>query len=272
MSTSAAPPEDRWRPDLPTLVAIAVVAYALANVAHEGIGHGGACVLEGSRPLALTSIAFECDEPSLSAAGRRVLAGGGTLANVLLAAAAVWGSKASRLGPRFRFFFWLLATLNLFQAAGYFLFSGIGDVGDWSEVIRGFQPAIAWRVGLTAFGALAYMAVAAAAALWLAPLLGGEGRIARARRLAVPSYLAGGVLYCASGLFNPVGPLLLFISAAAASFGGASGFLWFYAWLNSERIPMSSAPIDLQRSNGWLAVGALTAILFVFVLGPGVRF
>jgi len=30
--------------DRPTLAAIAVVAFALANVVHEGVGHGGACL------------------------------------------------------------------------------------------------------------------------------------------------------------------------------------------------------------------------------------
>ena len=31
--------------DRPTLVAIAVASFALANVVHEGVGHGGACLL-----------------------------------------------------------------------------------------------------------------------------------------------------------------------------------------------------------------------------------
>jgi hypothetical protein len=41
-------------PDIPTLVAIAVVAYAVANVVHEGLGHSGTCVLVGGRPIVLT--------------------------------------------------------------------------------------------------------------------------------------------------------------------------------------------------------------------------
>jgi hypothetical protein len=113
--------------------------------------------------------------------------------------------------------------------------------------------------------------IARTAAGWLAPLLGGAGRIARARHLAVPSYWAGGVLYCTSSLFNPVGPSLLLISAAAASFGGASGLLWFHKWLLGDRFPLSSDLVDLDRRRVWLVAGALVAIVFVGVLGPGIR-
>lgn len=219
-----------WKPDLPTLIAIAFVAYGLANIAHEGIGHGGACLLVGGKPHVLSSVHFECDDEALVPGGRKLLAAGGTVLNLLLGLAAWLGLKASRRGAHGRFFLWLFATLNLMQAAGYFLFSGLGNIGDWAMVIEGLTPTLVWRAGLATFGALSYLGVALASARWLAPLLGGEGRIARARGLAVLSYYAGGVLYCVSGLFNPLGPLLLFISAAAASFGGASGLLWFHEW------------------------------------------
>jgi hypothetical protein len=266
----AAPGE--WRADLPTVVAIALVAYALANVAHEGIGHGGACLLAGSKPLVLSSVHFECDDTALSEGGRRLVAAGGTLVNLLVGLAAALGLRAWRGGAHGRFFLWLLATLDLFQAAGYFLFSGIGNIGDWAAVIRGLRPGLAWHAALVLLGGVAYVGVARAAAGWLAPLLGAEQRVARARRLAVPSYLAGGLLYCASGLLNPLGPLLLFISAAAASFGGASGLLWFHEWLRGDRIPLSPSAMVLDRQRGWWVAGALTALVFVFVLGPSVRF
>jgi hypothetical protein len=270
--TNAAQAPGNWRPDRPTVVAIAVLAYGLANIAHEGIGHGGACLLAGSKPLVLSSIHFECDEAALTEGGRRLVAAGGTLLNLLLGGLALLALKAWRRGAHGQWFFWLLATLNLFQAAGYFLFSGIGNIGDWAAVISGLHPELAWRAGLTLAGGLAYVGIARAAAGWLAPMIGGEGRIARARRLAVPSYLAGGLLYCASSLFNPLGPALLFISAAAASFGGASGLLWFQEWLRGDRIPSSPESIALGRRRGWLVAGALTALVFIGLLGPGIRF
>jgi len=78
--------------DRPTLVAIAVVAFALANLVHEGVGHGGACLLAGGRARALSAIHFDGDLGGLAPAAGKWVAAGGTLANLtlgLLAAAAL---------------------------------------------------------------------------------------------------------------------------------------------------------------------------------------
>jgi hypothetical protein len=69
-----------------TLAAIAMVAFLIANVAHEGLGHGGACVLVGGRPVALSSAWFEGEYAGVSDWGRRAELAGGTLANLVLAA------------------------------------------------------------------------------------------------------------------------------------------------------------------------------------------
>ena len=47
-------------------------------------------------------------------------------------------------------------TFSLFDAGGYFLFSGVGNIGDWAAVVTGWQPAWAWRVGLAALGIVTY--------------------------------------------------------------------------------------------------------------------
>src|ERR1039457_4520980 len=54
-------------PDLPTVTAIALVAYAASNVLHEAVGHGGTCLALGGRPLVLSSVHFECGEQGISA-------------------------------------------------------------------------------------------------------------------------------------------------------------------------------------------------------------
>ena len=86
-------------------------------------------------------------------------------------------------------------------------------------------------------------------------------------------YLVGAALYVAAGLLNPVGPRLVLISAAAASLGGTSGLAWMAQLLRNERRfpPPADPGPGIPRTVPWLAAGALVAILFVFVLGPGVR-
>jgi hypothetical protein len=69
----------------PTLVAIAVAVYALANVAHEGLGHGGACLLAGGEPRLLDAAFFDCGEDALSLSRRCWIAAAGTLVNLAVA-------------------------------------------------------------------------------------------------------------------------------------------------------------------------------------------
>ena len=72
----------------PTLVAIAVAAYAIANIAHEGVGHGGSCLAVGGKPEVLSAVHFECDVEGLPGIARKRLAAGGTLVNLTLGGAA----------------------------------------------------------------------------------------------------------------------------------------------------------------------------------------
>ncbi len=63
-----------------TVGAIGILAYMLGNVLHEGAGHGGACLLLGGKPLAISSVYFECGADS------RLVMAAGTLMNLLAAA------------------------------------------------------------------------------------------------------------------------------------------------------------------------------------------
>jgi hypothetical protein len=108
------------RPDFPTLVAIAIVAYALANVAHEGLGHGGACLAVGGQARSLSAIHFDCAEEGLSPAAARWLAAGGTLVNLLIGGLAWLGLRTGEPSATpGRYLLWLLMAVNLLQAAGY---------------------------------------------------------------------------------------------------------------------------------------------------------
>ena len=276
MSTpSASSPPPALGIDRATLVAIAVVAYALANVVHEGLGHGGACALGGGELKTWNAVYFECGDAAMSPGGVRWLAAGGTLANLAVAALAFLALAATRRrgATTGRYSLWLVGTLDLLQATGYWLFSGIAGIGDWVVVVRGWEPVWAWRVLLAVAGAAGYAASVAIGLRTLVPFLGaGADRLRRARALTLLPYLAGGVLYVAAGVLNPESFLLVLISAAAASFGGASALAWMTDRLRNEsRFPPSAAaPLRLRRSAAWIAVGAVVTLLFVVVLGRGV--
>ena len=133
-----------------------------------------------------------------------------------------------------------------------------------------------WRISLISIGVVLYIGVAYVAVHefeFLQSRIPSERR-GRAWTLNLVPYLTGGIAFCISGLFNPVGPELILISAAAASFGGASGLIWMSPW--SARKPPDGntpqSPVTLKRNWSWIVVGLVALILLVAVLGPGITF
>jgi hypothetical protein len=258
--------------DRPTLVAIAVVVYALANVSHEGLGHGGACLLVGGEPRLLDAAFFNCGEDALSLSSRAWIAAAGTLVNLALAALAGLGlALAGRKPTTGRYLLWLLMTVNLCQGTGYWLFSGVGGIGDWKVVAEAAAPGFAGRIALAVAGALGYAGAIVLALRTLSSFLGADGlRRKRGWVLTLVPYFAGGLLYVGAGSLNPEGPVIVAISAAAASLGGTSALAWMATLL--DRVPPAGErPFVLERSVPWLAVGGLVALVFIGVLGPGLH-
>ena len=147
------------------------------------------CVATGRRPLLLSTVHFECS------ADTRLVAAGGTLANLVFGLLCWVVARTVKQSASWRYFFWLLMTFNLFQAGGYFLFSGVGNIADWAAVVVGWQPAWAWRVCLAALGIVTYFFIFMPLSLReLRPFLGkgAKIRVRRARRLTVTSYLVCG--------------------------------------------------------------------------------
>ncbi|HEV2698135.1 MAG TPA: hypothetical protein VGU90_09100 [Terriglobales bacterium] len=255
-----------------TVGSIGLLAYMLGNMLHEGAGHGGACLLSGGQPLVLSSVHFECSVDS------RVVMAGGTLANFSSGALFFFlGRIASRDHPRLKYFCWIMMTVNLFTATGYFLFSGVGGFGDWAEFIRGLSPQWIWRVSLAIFGAVTYFLAARLSLLELRPLIGSNPvqRYERAVRLSAIPYFAGGILMCLAGALNPRGMILILVSAAASTFGGTSGLLWDTNWLRrGEMISFgpSGEPMPIERSWPLIVAVCIVTVAFVVILGPSVRF
>jgi hypothetical protein len=257
--------------DLLTLIAIAIVAYVLANLLHEGLGHGGACLLTGGKPLVLSTVHFECEKTT------RFIAAAGTLVNLAAGFLCLGLLRVARgASPCLRYFLWLSMTINLLQAGGYFLFSGVANIGDWAVVVEGLAPSWIWRLGLIVLGIVSYLFFVWLSLLEMRPFIGSDDpqRLRRARRLALVPYFTGGMAYCIPGFLNPVGIVLVAISAAAASFGGTSGLAWMTEMLKGNWIPKPppGPPLPIPRNWGWIAYGGVLFVFFVAVLGPGVHF
>jgi len=256
------------RPDTLTVIAITVVVAVITDLLHEALGHGGACLLSHGQPILLTTVSFDCSFDS------RFISAGGTLVNLLAGTVFLFAGRAVR-SPRLKLFFWLLLTFNFLDSGGYFLFSGIANIGDWADVIRGFRPSWAWHALLTAVGAASYLFFVWISLRELQPLLSPDQptRLARARRYLLIPYFTHGTLFTSAGLFNPIGMILVAISAMAASFGGCSAMVWMGLWLRGNLIaPPAEEGAIVERSPAWIAAAVVLAVPFVFVLGRGIRF
>jgi hypothetical protein len=261
--------------DALTVAALAVLAYAAANVLHEAVGHGGACLLVGGAPQLLTSASFECGTDGLSSAGPRVVAAAGTIVNLVVGAIAFAAfRRAARRGPALRFFLWLFATVNVMDGLGYFAFSGVGRIGDWADVMAPVHPEWVWRVGLAAGGLALYWIATRRAFASLSLFIGGRpgDRFPVGRRLALLSYFTGAALFCVAGVLNPDGMRLVVVSSAAASLGGTSGLWWGTNYLRgNDTGAASDSPVRIRQDLRIVIGAGVTALVYIAVLGPGIR-
>ncbi|HEX8789302.1 MAG TPA: hypothetical protein VF765_00015 [Polyangiaceae bacterium] len=259
-----------------TIASVAVVAYCLTNLVHEGLGHGAGCLLGGGKPDVLNAVFFRCDDDAMSAGGERILVAGGSVANLLFAGVAGVGLRwlRDRPGP-LHYFCWLMLALNLLMPFGYLLFSGLGGFGDWAVFIDGLGPQLLLRGALAAVGGLLYFVVAPRLVMpGLNVYLGRDAgqRAARARMLSLLPYLVGGTTYVIAGLLNPESWTLVILSAAAASFGGTSLLAWFPGRADKAfRDAAPEEPASLDRHPGWIVLAVAVFAIFVGVFGPGVH-
>jgi hypothetical protein len=217
---------------------------------------------------------FQRDDQLLSSFAVKVISASGSVANAAAGMLAIMLLRRNREAPRTGWFFlWLFATINLLQAAGYPLYSGVGNIGDWAVVVAQLRPVWLWRILLTVVGACAYWAVTR----WAIGRLGRHlspslpGRVAEAYRYTLVAYVIGGVLSVAAGLFDPGGLVVVLISGVAASLGGTSALAWGPQLLHDPRLGMpTDTQLRVTRDVRWIVVAALVAIAFVLVLGPGI--
>jgi hypothetical protein len=106
---STIPDMDPATLDLWTIISIATVSYATSTMLHEGAGHGGACLLTGGKPIAVSTVDFECDREG------QIVAAGGTVMNLAAGFLCWFILRFVTRTTHLRYFLWLLMTINLFS-------------------------------------------------------------------------------------------------------------------------------------------------------------
>jgi hypothetical protein len=259
--TARPPVED----DAFTVCAISMLAAALADVLHEGVGHALLALLTGAQSGVISTVAWSSIYDS------RLVAAGGTLVN-LAAAIIFWITlrAAKYTWVQLRFFLLMSFTFNAFTGTGYFFFSGVTNFGDWAAVIAGMHPYWLWRTLLIVVGMASY---------YVAVLMVGTGLVrylrvpledhARMRKLTLIPYLSATLLLAAGGLLNPAGIQFVWESALPAAAGADCGLLWLRYYIPKNTVPYET-PEGISRSYAWMATGVIVVLVFIFILGRGI--
>jgi hypothetical protein len=252
--------------DLPTVCAISLVAGILADVLHEGLGHAATALLTGAKSGVLSTVAWSSEFDS------RLVAAAGTLAN-LAAVMIFWAVLRSTTGAsvRMRFFFLVSVAYNVFDGTGYLLFSGVTNFGDWAAVIAGMPAHWLWRTLLVVSGVASYYAAALVVGTGLVRYVGvPRNDPRRLRKLLIVPYFTSVVLAAVAGLLNPVGVQLVWQSALPGSAGAHSGLLWLRYCIPKEILPGRPSGA-IGKSYAWIVQAAVLSMVFVLVLGRGIR-
>lgn len=238
-----------------TLAGIAILAFVIADLSHEALGHGIVAYFVGAKHIVLSYTYLSTDLQS------RSISFAGPLANFIEGVFALLLLRRFRMSASTGYFIFLLMNFNLLDAAAYLVYSGVLNSGDLGVVIV-CQP----HLGFIRFG----MVLAGLALYWALTLAGGRelGRFQLPRTtLTTTAYLAALGLDCGAALLNPLGLKYFLISALPATLGANAGMLAMPRL--SERNAVYTPSYNIGRSYAWIVTGLVVAAIFIFLVGPG---
>ena len=258
--------------DTPTLITVSALAWALANVLHEIVGHAGAAVVLGVPVRAVSTTTAYVDWTAIeSAAENRIINAAATPVNVVTGALALVALRrlhAHRTATRY--FLWLFATVSFAIAVMNMVTVALLGEGDWGEVSEGLDHAGLWTAGIVAAGVVVAVVGYRLSLRWFLPDLRDDARL-RHRVVFVPVATMM-VVQTLSVLLSPFGTAPAEVNHLLASMFAFAHLIVWAIPVNRGVGPRSPRPVDdltLRRSTGWLAAGAAIIIVFIVVLGPG---
>jgi hypothetical protein len=243
--------------DTLTTIAIALIAFVVADLSHEALGHGVVAHLQGAKLIILSYTYLTSDLQS------RLISVAGPVVNIIegLIALAVF-QRIRRRASAATFFVFLLMMYNLLDAAAYLVYSGVLNSGDLGVVIAGLPHVGAIRAVMVVAGLALY-----AALTWMGARELQQFAPERSS-LTTPAYVAAIVLNGAAALLNPLG-LKYFLISALPTAAGANAGLLAMPTLAERNAGRPANEIFVARSYPWMIAGAIIAAGFIFVIGPG---
>lgn len=265
MNTTASPnASNRSAASLLGLFAVTAVAYVLDDLLHE-LGHTAATLLPvGVKAVSISTIGMT------SVGHSPIVAIAGPLVNFALGLF-LFVALVTRLPPVWRYFAWLLGTVNLFNATIYLVGSSIFGTGDWAQVLNAVAPPDLWRPILGPVGVVLYTASVFASLATLRRLC-TSGIVAQSNvdRYCTSTYWFGVLLLTVGAVFNPVSPWYILTAGALLGFC-MGGLLVLPLLLRRRQLTTTSPGESLHITWPWIIAGVIAIIVFVGIFGPGIR-
>ena len=257
--------------DIPTLIAISVVAYTLVIIGHEVIGHGGVCLLVGGEFRAVTSTDLYCTFTNTVEWKYKLMVAGGPLANLLSIVVSLALIYKKKPNLHTSYFLWVFLNLNLFLASSYLIGSPLLGFGDWNSLVSNLPLSIVWRFILSLIGiGLSFWGIKISLKTLVYRFRWAENDSDNWMKLLsrVPPLTVGFVAF----IMGFVSPLAIKWSMPLAVLSFVA-LLWMFnlpAWelpsIDENSLPKAS----LGRSSFWLASGAIMFIFLLAILAPGI--
>jgi hypothetical protein len=265
------PPEIKAKQEIDILIvaSITVIAYLLAQIIHEGLGHGGMALLFGAKIIQVTNTSLQFDPTGISLSASRIIAAGGTLTNVIVGVFVLWYLRsASITSANMRFFLWLLGHISLFKGFGYLLIT-FAPIGDWHDVTEGIPSQTLLMIGLTLLGAATSLGTFFYAA-WTLNEFTGKGTDLRKRAftLTLFPYLLGGTVNVLATIIG-LGVSIYTFTGALATFGGTFLMVWLGFAVGHPKSYSPPEPLTPVRDTGWLIAGLIAIVFYLFWFGSG---
>jgi len=246
--------------NLPTVVAVALVAYVTADIAHHGLGHGLMCWLQGGQIELLSSVFVRCSRTDMA------IDLAGPAANLIVGLLAALALRIRRrMSGTAELFYILLAGFNLMWFSIHLVFSVVTDSDDWTWLLHVFNGAPAPRYFLIGAGVLVYVMAARYLRTRMANFARPPGR---ARVILFAAWLSAGAIACATAVFDSHGPGTVWYKAIPQSLLLSVGLLSLARVRQIEPPSQESPPIP--GSRGWMTAAVVLCVLSIVLLGPGI--
>jgi hypothetical protein len=264
--------------DLPTLIAISIVAWASVNILHEIVGHAGASLLVGVpvNAVSTTTIYMVADWDQFVAERGlnpiRLIVAAGSIMNLVTGGLALLALQWKRItSVTTRYFLWLFAAFSMIILVGNMITNSLLGIGDVSEFLSGLEPVAVWKVVVIGSGLLLVVAgYVFSLGLKLPKAKGQRLPLLAMTALPVVTLIVVQTLSLVRSPFATLPPETNHLLASVFA------YIHFILWalvVNLIPGPHTKDPSEtvlLPRSNGWLTLGVVAFVIFVLVIGPGI--